>query len=209
MVAVGLRSVARRVAALVAHGLWITTDGGYRVRTWAKWNTPVTSEDEFIAAQSQHGARGNHERWHVGRDVTDPQCSYCTDPNRVGESGTRSAGRIANKGREGKGREEQLPSSADAEAAFADFYSSYPRKVGRKAAHDAFLRALRRTDAATILDACRRYAADPNQPDDRSKIPHPTTWLNQDRWDDEPLPPRNVHHLPTGAVAARVDPWDR
>jgi hypothetical protein len=35
----------------------------------------------------------------------------------------------------------------------------------------------------------RRYAADPNLPD-KQFIPLPATWLNGDRWDDDPCPPR-------------------
>lgn len=35
-----------------------------------------------------------------------------------------------------------------------------------------------------------RYAADPNLPTDPQYIPNATTWLNNDRWENGPLPPR-------------------
>jgi hypothetical protein len=75
------------------------------------------------------------------------------------------------------------------DASFGEFWQVYPRKVGKRAARAAFERAARRASVEEILDGARRFAADPNLPETRF-IPHPTTWLNQDRWADEPLPPR-------------------
>lgn len=70
--------------------------------------------------------------------------------------------------------------------AFAAFWAAYPRRVGRQAARKAWQRAVATVSPEVILEAARRFAADPN----RSPLytPHPTTWLNQGRWDDDPLP---------------------
>lgn len=83
VVAVGLRLVPRRVAALVSHGLWRPVDGGWIVRSWTKWNKPASTEEAFIEGQAKYGTKGNHERWHVGRGVTDPTCVHCSNPNRL------------------------------------------------------------------------------------------------------------------------------
>lgn len=72
---------------------------------------------------------------------------------------------------------------------FAEFYMAYPRKVGKEAARRAFDKAARSTDPALIVDGARRYASDPNLPEKRF-IPHPASWLNAGRWDDEPEVPR-------------------
>jgi hypothetical protein len=40
-----------------------------------------------------------------------------------------------------------------------------------------------------ILAGAKRYAADPNREDEFTA--HPSTWLNQDRWLDGPLPQRS------------------
>ncbi|MHA3682810.1 hypothetical protein ACXR2W_00920 [Leucobacter sp. HY1908] len=77
--------------------------------------------------------------------------------------------------------------------AFAAFYSSYPRKVGKAAARKAFVAAVKRAGSAqVVVDGARRFAADPNLPSgaERNFIPHPSTWLNRDGWEDEALPPR-------------------
>lgn len=73
---------------------------------------------------------------------------------------------------------------------FAEFYLIYPRKVGREAARKAFEKAVKATTPEAVIEGARRFAADPNLPD-KQFIPHPATWLNAGRWDDEPLPPRD------------------
>ena len=64
---------------------------------------------------------------------------------------------------------------------FDQFWAAYPRKVGKGAARAAYLKAMRKTDLGTMLDALAkaRWPADPKF------IPHPATWLHAERWDDE------------------------
>jgi len=80
------------------------------------------------------------------------------------------------------------------EKSFVEFYEAYPRHVGRQAAEKAFVKAIakRGVTAELVIAGARRLAADPNLPpkEDKRFIPHPSTWLNEGRWDDEPLPPR-------------------
>lgn len=75
-------------------------------------------------------------------------------------------------------------------AAFDEFWSTYPRKAGKRAAITAYERALKRADAATILVGAQCYRDDPNRVD--AFTAHAATWLNQDRWTDDPLPARNA-----------------
>jgi hypothetical protein len=67
---------------------------------------------------------------------------------------------------------------------FAEFWALYPRKAGKAKAEQAWPKACKRQPEAFIIAAARRYAADP--PDDPQFIPHPATWLNQARFEDEP-----------------------
>jgi uncharacterized protein YdaU (DUF1376 family) len=65
---------------------------------------------------------------------------------------------------------------------FDDFWAAYPRKVGKDAARKAFASALKRASVADIaagLNAAR-------WPSERQFIPHPATWLNAGRWQDDP-----------------------
>lgn len=75
-----------------------------------------------------------------------------------------------------------LISDADEQTlGFEDFWSVYPKKVGKGAAKKAFERATRRVDVQTLLDAI----AGTSWSDDPKFIPHAATWLNGERWADE------------------------
>lgn len=67
---------------------------------------------------------------------------------------------------------------------FELFWKSYPRKIGKGAAKSAFEKAVKKTDAPRILEVVFDYANKADLPDIQF-IPHPATWLNQERWDDD------------------------
>ena len=83
----------------------------------------------------------------------------------------------------------QVAGGRDAHADFAAWWSVYPRKVGKKVAATAYARACREITPDALLAATERFRDDPNRRDEFT--PHPATWLNQGRWDDDPLPARN------------------
>ena len=71
---------------------------------------------------------------------------------------------------------------------FDEFWKIYPRKVAKAEAQKAWAKAVKKTPAEVILLGAKRYADDPyRQP---AYTAHPSTWLNQERWGDDPLPPR-------------------
>lgn len=70
---------------------------------------------------------------------------------------------------------------------FAQFWKMYPRKVGKGKAEKAFISALRRASFAEILEGCERFAQE-RDGEDPQFTAHPTSWLNADRWSDEPDP---------------------
>lgn len=76
---------------------------------------------------------------------------------------------------------------AGAPSGFAEFWATYPRRVGKDDAVKAYDKALRKATAAQILLGAHRMAADPNLPE-KQFIPHPATWLNRGGWEDEPYP---------------------
>ena len=72
--------------------------------------------------------------------------------------------------------------------AFEAFWDAWPktRRVGKPKARAAFARSTKRVDPQRIIDAAAAHAAVWAGTEPRF-IPHPTTWLNRDGWDD-PLP---------------------
>ena len=72
---------------------------------------------------------------------------------------------------------------------FDAFWSAYPRKIGKGAARKAWARATGRPHVAAMIANIRAHVdSDQWQRDGGQFIPHPATWLNQKRWDDEPGP---------------------
>lgn len=76
---------------------------------------------------------------------------------------------------------------------FDEFWKTYPRRSGKIKAKEAFRKVLKTTDAQTVIDGAKRYADDPNRQDEFTA--HPTTWLREGRWEDDPLPERGTAQL--------------
>ena len=74
------------------------------------------------------------------------------------------------------------------EKRFEEFWSLYPRKVGKLKAFQSFKRINPKKELFDqMMDALRENIASNAQwkRDNGQYIPHPTTWLNQGRWFDE------------------------
>lgn len=69
-------------------------------------------------------------------------------------------------------------------SSFEAFWGVYPRKIGKGAARVAFEKAIKKASPITILAMAGAYANKPDLPD-LQFIPHPATWLNQERWTDD------------------------
>lgn len=65
---------------------------------------------------------------------------------------------------------------------FETFWSAYPRRIAKGAARQAFARAIRKTTLETLLKALETYIR--HKPDTIDYC-HASTWLNQERWEDE------------------------
>ena len=71
------------------------------------------------------------------------------------------------------------------EEAFESFWKIYPRKVGKQAAKKSFLKVPKSVWPKLIPAVEAQKASYQWQRDGGQFIPHPATWLNQGRWDDE------------------------
>ena len=75
---------------------------------------------------------------------------------------------------------------------FEAFWLSYPRKVGKAAAHETFAKIVKSgINPETIIAGALALGQDPNLPQTQF-VPYPTTWLNRDGWEDEPYPVREL-----------------
>lgn len=68
---------------------------------------------------------------------------------------------------------------------FEQFWSSYPKKVAKKKAEQAF-KKISHSEHEPILKTLAVFRASPQWTKDNGQfIPHAATWLNQERWKDE------------------------
>lgn len=71
------------------------------------------------------------------------------------------------------------------QSTFADFWSLYPRRIAKRTAQKSWDREMRAgTDPDDIMAGLRRQLSHLNSREPQF-IPHPSTWLNQGRWEDE------------------------
>lgn len=72
---------------------------------------------------------------------------------------------------------------------FDRFWKAYPRKVGKGAALRAWRKILPDENLTVRMIAAveAQKTCDQWQKDGGQFIPHPSTWLNQQRWEDEPM----------------------
>lgn len=83
---------------------------------------------------------------------------------------------------------------------FQEFWRAYPRRVGKGTARKAWDKALCKATAQVMIDAAKQFAVWQKHTEARW-IPHPATWLNGERWDDEPDPTP----VPRSTTDERVD----
>ena len=81
--------------------------------------------------------------------------------------------------------------SAEMESFLNDFnlwWECVPQKIGVGRARRAFKTALKKTDLETLIVGIKKYAK--SVADNPEFIAHPATWLNGERWLDEPVQER-------------------
>ena len=76
---------------------------------------------------------------------------------------------------------------SDSETGFDVFWEHYPRHEGKAKARESFIKALRKgVKLDELVAAIEKHKQSAQwQKDGGQYIPHPATWLNQQRWEDE------------------------
>ena len=75
----------------------------------------------------------------------------------------------------------------ETETMFNEFWEAYPKKVNKKGAFKSFKNIKNLSDVfQTIMDALERFKHSKGWTKDGGQyIPHPQTWINQERWNDQ------------------------
>lgn len=74
----------------------------------------------------------------------------------------------------------------NATGAVEAIYQAYPRKIGKGAAIKAITKATANIHHERLRNKVIEYAQAIAWQENRSLVPHPATWFNQERWLDDP-----------------------
>ena len=75
--------------------------------------------------------------------------------------------------------------SKEDEENFEKFWTEYPKKIAKKEAKKAFVKVCP-IDETSLMTGLAKWKKSEQWTKDKGRfIPHPTTWLNQERWNDE------------------------
>lgn len=130
----------------------------------------------------------------IDRQIFDPDLTQF-DPGQRHAKKEREEER---KERTKEKKEEEKEKNILADRAFDTFWAAYPKKVKKKEARKKFQAVFpKKVSLETLLSALEAHKGS-DQWKDVKFIPHPSAWLNQERWEDElprresptPPPPR-------------------
>lgn len=135
----------------------------------------------------------------VGAEPT-RQSAYLAESNGLTvtlQPPTRHSDTAISEQEEEQEKEQEVTLFEPTAPTFSEFWMVWPKKVSRPQAEKAWGRAIKRADPEVIYSAATAYARNPHLPD-KQFIPHPATWLNGDRWNDELPGPRSDQRLTPG-----------
>ena len=163
---------------LVEAGFWTVTETGWQFDGWDEWQSTRTEIDGKRQANAERVAR--HRAGKQTIETREP----VSDAPAAAEQHVELAVEPA-----------AVVDIADARRSpysplFDQWYAVYPRKVGKGAAFKAFERARKAKtlpDIDELVQITQRYATFAKTLDPQF-IPHPSTWLNEARYDDEVQP---------------------
>lgn len=162
-----IRTVQRSINELVAKGyLWVEKRGGGS----ASCRDDRRPHRYTIVLKRLRG------------DKTPPRKEQRGDNHDMNEATSTTA-----TGRQSRPMKHPIETPIETPNTFDLFWNNYPRKTAKGAARKAWEK-IKPEEQEQVAKAAALFAADPNR--DETYTPHPATWLNAERWLDEPLPPR-------------------
>ena len=168
-----LRMSRTRMAVQLQHlvdaGLLDKTENGWKPHNWSKWQFKSDSS-------TQRSQRCRERKRNVAATSPDTDTDQSTDTDteiatlRVADARKRL------------------------QADFDLWYETYPRKKARPDALTKYKTARKKADAATLLAGAERERRQHEERNEIEFVPHPATWLHQERWldvEEKPSKPKD------------------
>jgi hypothetical protein len=182
--------------ARLRRALEVLRDGGWLTWERSDWsdatNVYETHDPSSETGQPERSETGQPERSETGRSIylqetlRKERTPHTPQPNGVQTVAPPAAA------------SGQVMTSED--QFFKEFWDRATHKTGKVAARTALTKSLTKTTPERIAQAWTAANEAWQTWPDKSKAPHPATWLNQERWLDEP-PMRATPTTPTNALS--------
>jgi uncharacterized protein YdaU (DUF1376 family) len=146
----------------------------------------------FIEKQALNGGKGGRPPKNPEKTQTETQTKPNANPTtNPEETTTPTPTKSSDKSEDTRARDFQI------------WFKAYPRRTAIGRARKAYAAALKKTDAATLLAGAEAAAVKYAQTEPQF-IPHPATWLNDERWLDQ-QPTEQVKN----GHGQSSDPWEQ
>lgn len=223
------RGTPELAAELVDAGLWDVDGDGWQIHDWDDHQTSREHAESVSAKRAAAGRKGG-QKSRLKRQPDSTETPLTSDSKQSAKQTEATPSKPKQEEEEEEEQEEQLsplppqggelllspepPRKRSGARVYPDafevLWSVWP-KTGdtKRTAYTAWEKATRgssrigpRISESELLEAVKRFAADPNLPGPAENrfIPALSVWINQDRWENGPLPPRG------GPGGGRPDP---
>lgn len=181
----------RLLDALIDSGYIDKTDAGLTLHDWDEY------AGKLLEKRAKDRERKRTAAAEARRSGDIPQTSVGTPSEDAALPNVHNQPTVHNQPNTTNNTEPTVPNQtnpappATAAETFEEFWKEYPKKVGKAKCSDVWKRLKPKPDLfEKIMTALRVQKQSPQwTKDGGTYIPNPLTWLNQRRWEDEPVEP--------------------
>lgn len=171
-------------------------------------NQSQSNHKEIIKKSSKNTgiSSGQEQQTTLAGSITCDEPSSC---QKTAQPGTRNqepvqSTPIVPKGDGVNGLPKDLGISPERFEQACQIYDQYPRKVGRPTALRSICRQLKNHPFELLMERTKAFAAIPRVKEDMQYVPHPSTWFNQERFNDDPSTWERGSRQPSSALKLKV-----
>jgi hypothetical protein len=157
---------------------WVKADGGYQIHAFCDWQMTSEAHQRKVEA----GRAGGLAKAEAKRQASQRLAGASDVPEQTASKP------LLDKDID-KDKDKNLKPLAIASPEFDTFWQLWPRRESKATAIKAWDKAVKKISGTEIIEKARAYVTGPKAPT-KEFCPFAATWLNQERWNDEPDPPQ-------------------
>jgi hypothetical protein len=155
---------------------WIMLDNGdVQIYAFCDWQMTAEKRKEIQEKKRNAGIKSGEARRQTNTTRTGVQQVFEQNANK--------------KELELEVEQEKIKPLAIASPLFDEFWQLWPRREGKANAVKAWQKATKKITESDLVEKARAYVTSPTLPQAQF-VPHAATWLNGERYNDEPEPPK-------------------